>query len=102
MEVVAGSGQTPHTTSFHASASQGEAMTRQGSAAVPPREDSPAVQANLIRDLIREELRRGLGCRSHRSQREDSGSSSSSQEGSRSSHSSRSHAAFSFSVLVTS
>ena len=36
-------------------------MNRQGSVGVPPREDSLPVQAYLIRDMIREELRRGLG-----------------------------------------
>ena len=51
---------------------------------MPPRGDSPTDQAILIRDLIREELRRGLSRRSHRSEREGSVSSSSSQECSRS------------------
>ena len=87
-EVVTGTG-TPQLTSPPASTSQAEAMSRQGSAVIPPRGDSPSDQTNLIRDLIREELRRGLGHRSRRSQREDSGSSSSSQEGSRSSRSRR-------------
>ena len=57
---------------------------------MPPQGDSPADQSSLIRNLIREKLRRGLGCRSRRSEREDSVSSSLSQEGSRSSRSSRS------------
>ena len=77
-ETVTGSGE--------ASVDQGEAMNRQGRAAVPPRGDSPLDQANLIRDLIREELRRVLGRRGRRSQREGSASSSV-QEGSRSSRS---------------
>ena len=53
-EVITGSGETPSTTCFNASADKGEAMTRQGSAAVPPRGDSLTDQANLIRDFIRE------------------------------------------------
>ena len=60
-EVITGLGETPRTTCFHASADQGEAMTRQGSAAVPPHGDSLTDQANLMRDLIHEELLRGLG-----------------------------------------
>ena len=64
-----------------------EVLNRQGSAAVSPQGYSPPGQANLIRDFIREELRRGLGRRDHHSEREDSVSSSSSQEGSRSLHS---------------
>ena len=47
-------------------------MSRQGSAAVLPRGDLRPDQANLIRELIREELRRGLGRRSRRSEREGS------------------------------
>ena len=86
-EVVTG---TPQITSLPASTDQDEAMTRQGSAAVLPHGDSPAVQASLIRNLIREEVRRGMGHRSRRSEREDSVSSSSSQEGSRSSRTSHS------------
>ena len=43
-EIVAGSGQTSNTTCFHASASQGEAMARQGSAAVPLHGDLPVDQ----------------------------------------------------------
>ena len=61
-------------------------MIRQGSAAEPPWGDSLPDQANLIRDLIPEELRRGMGRCSRCSEREGSASSSS-QEGSRSSQS---------------
>ena len=86
-EVVSGAGTAAPTTCFNASASQGEAMSRQVSTPVPPRGDSQADQATLIRDLIRDELRKGLGHRSHHSQRQGSASSSSSQEGSRSSRS---------------
>ena len=78
------SGETPRATCFQASTDQGEAMSRQVSAPVPPRGDSPPDKANLIRELMREELRRGLGRRSHCSEREGSVSSLS-QEGSRSS-----------------
>ena len=72
MEVIAGSGETgtPWTPRTNASADQVDSMTRQGSAAVSPRGDSPTDQANLVRDLIREELRRGLGRCSRRSERE--------------------------------
>ena len=62
-------------------------MSRQGSAAVLPRGDSLPDQANLIRDLMRKELRRGLGCRSRHSERKGSVSSSLSQEGYQSSRS---------------
>ena len=87
MEVVAGSGQTPRITCVHASADQGEAMTRQCRAVVTSRGDSSTDQANLIRDWIREEMRRGLGRLSRPSEREGSVSSSSSHKGSRSSRS---------------
>ena len=56
-----GSGETQCATCIQASTDQGEVMSRQGSAAVLSWGDSPPDQANLIRDLIREELRRGLG-----------------------------------------
>ena len=79
METVTGSGETPCATCIQASADQGEVLNRQGSAAVPPRGDLPPVQANLIRDLICEVLRRGLGRRSRRSERKGSVSSYSSQ-----------------------
>ena len=80
-ETVTGSGETPRATCIQANADQGEVLSRQGSAVMPPRGDSPPYQAILIRDLIREELRRGLG---RYSERESSVSSSSSQEGCRS------------------
>ena len=60
--VVADSGHTPQITSLHARTDLDEAMTRQGSAAMPPSGDSPADQSSLIRNFfIREELRSGLG-----------------------------------------
>ena len=59
-KVVTGTG-TPQITSLPARTDQDEAMSRQGSAAVPHCGDSPADQSSLIRNLIREELRRGLG-----------------------------------------
>ena len=67
-----GSGETPGSTCIQANTDQGEVLNRQDSVA----------RANLIRDLLRKELCRGLGRRSRRSEREGSVSSSSSQEGS--------------------
>ena len=89
MEGVTGNG-SPQSTSPHANTDPDQAMVRQGSASAPPRGDWPADQADLIRTIIREELRRGAGRRSRRSGEEDSGSSPSSQEGHRSSRSSHS------------
>ena len=89
-EAVTGT-STPQLTSLQASTSQVEAMSRQGNAVVPPYIDSPSDQTSMIREIIRKELRRGMGHRRRRLEREDSGSSSSSQEGSRSFRSSRSH-----------
>ena len=75
-ETVKGSGETSRATSFQASADQEEAMSRQNSAAVPPRGDSLAHQGIDSR----------RAAHSRRSEREGSVSSSS-QEGSRSSRS---------------
>ena len=86
-ETVTGSGEILRATSIHANADQGEVSNRQGSLAAPPWGDSPPDQADLIRELIHEELRRGLGRHSHRLEREGSSSTPSSQEGSRSSQS---------------
>ena len=88
-EVVTGTG-AQQITSLPARTDQGEAMSRQGSVAVLHRGDLPADQSSLIRNIIREKLRRGLGRRIRRSERGNSVSSSSSQEGSRLSCSSHS------------
>ena len=67
-EAVTGTG-TPQLTSLPASTGQVEAMSRHGSAVVPPRGDSSSDQTSLIRNIY-EELRRGLGRRCCRAERE--------------------------------
>ena len=69
-ETVTAPVEQPQTTRIQASTEHAEVLSRQASPVGPPLGDSHPVQSSMIRELIREELRRGLGRRSRRSERE--------------------------------
>ena len=83
-EIVTGTEELTQATMTLALADPDEVSVKQASSVAPSLGDSRADQSSLIIQLNPEELRSGLGRRSHHSEREDSGSSPSSQEDSHS------------------
>ena len=81
-ELVIGSDEIAQSTSTQTHTDHKEVLVRQASSAAS-RGDSQPDQSSLIREFLREELRRGLGCCGCRSEREGSSSSPSLPEGSR-------------------
>ena len=81
--LVTGSGEIVQSTTTQAHTEHGDISAGQVSPATS-RGDSQPDQSSLIREIISDELRRALGCRSLRLERE--GSSSSSSEDTRLSH----------------
>ena len=78
-----GTEELSQANSSRANTGTEEVSVRQVSSAAPSL-DPQVDHSSMIRHVIREELHRGLGRRSHHSERDDSGSSPSSQEDSHS------------------